>query len=88
MTTEHKLLNDAADEIVRLRKELREKTIRLEMVDKMLFLVEAQGPRSGGGIMSASNDIVREINDHLVDNIDELSASVKDAILLRKGKRA
>ena len=86
MSSDQKLLSEAADEIVRLRKQVREMGIKLEMFDKMMWLAQASGPREGG-MMGPGEDIVGSIDSHLRENVDQLSQAVKNAMILRGGGR-
>lgn len=76
MTTEQKLLNDAAEEIKRLRRSNELMNVRLDMFDKVFALVQLQPQREGG--MMTSSDIVRDIDSHLRKSMDQLTSAVRD----------
>lgn len=82
MTEEQKLLDRAAEEIVRLRKFNREMNIKLEMFDKMMMLAGMQPPREGG-LHSPESDIVKDIDENLNENLDKLSADVRRRVAKR-----
>lgn len=82
MTTEQKLLNDAAEEIVRLRKQNQVMSIKLEMFDKMVMLVGAR-PEYQGEMLAPRVDIVSEIDEYLRENLDDLSKAVRETVIKR-----
>lgn len=84
MTTEQRLLNDAANEIVKLRETNEKMRIRLTAIDDMLQLVNSSPARNNQGLASPNKDIVNEIDDHLRDNLDDLTQAVRDAVTKRR----
>lgn len=83
MKTEHKPLNDAAEEIVRLRASKEKMEIRLTAIDDMLMLIAAQPSRKGGG-MEMRSDIVSDIDEYLKENLDDLTQEVRSIVTKRK----
>lgn len=82
MTTEQKLLNDAAEEIVRLRKQNEVMKIKLDMFDTMKALVFAQVPEMGV-MHEARIDIVREIDKYMTEKLDDLTQAVRQQVIKR-----
>lgn len=82
MTTEQELLNKAAEEIIRLRKRNEVMSIKLDMFDRVTALVYSQPPNHGG-MEHSPYDIVKDIDGHLRDNLDELSKAVREAVIKR-----
>lgn len=82
MTDEQKLLNDAAEEIIRLRKQNEVMKIRLDVFDTMTAIVYARAPEKGYE-SSGRTDIVREIDKHLNENLDSLSSAVRAQVIKR-----
>lgn len=82
MTDEQKLLNDAAEEIVKLRKQNEVMKIRLDVFDTMTAIVFARAPEKGYE-SSGLPDIVKQIDAHLNEELDSLSAAVRAQVIKR-----
>lgn len=83
MTDEQRLLNDAAEEILRLRKQNEVMRIRLDVFDTMTAIVYARAPERGGFETSSRQDIVKEIDKHLNEKLDSLTSAVRSQVIKR-----
>lgn len=81
MTEEQKLLNDAAEEIIRLRKQNEVMKIRLDVFDTMSAIVFSKAPEKG--YEPGRQDIVREIDRYLNEKLDSLSSAVRSQVIKR-----
>lgn len=75
-------MNDAAEEIVRLRKQNEVMKIKLDMFDTMTALVYARTPDKGG-YASPQIDIVTQIDEHLNEKLDDLTQAVRKQVIKR-----
>lgn len=84
MTKEQELLNEAAEEIYRLRQVNEKMNIRLTAFDDMMYLMKSHQPERREGFGLVEQDIVSRIDEHLNENAEALSNFVRKQVNKRR----